>query len=78
MKMSRACTDMLFSENDDIKFLKTAKNIKKHAHHLHHSSRACGTLLSLQTSLSLTRNINAKVAIELCYIFSKKSQFRYW
>ena len=28
MKTSRACTGMLFSENDDFKFLKTAKNIK--------------------------------------------------
>ena len=29
---SRACTGMLSSENDDFKFLKTAKN-KKHVHH---------------------------------------------
>ena len=28
MKMSRACSDMLSSENDDFKFLKTGKNIK--------------------------------------------------
>ena len=28
MKMSRACPGMLSSENDDFKFLKTAKNIK--------------------------------------------------
>ena len=28
MKKSRACTGMLSSENDDFKFLKTAKNIK--------------------------------------------------
>ena len=28
MKVSRACTGMLSSENDDFKFLKTAKNIK--------------------------------------------------
>ena len=28
MKMSRACSDTLSSENDDIKFVKTAKNIK--------------------------------------------------
>ena len=27
MKMSRACSGMLYSENDDFKFLKTAKNI---------------------------------------------------
>ena len=28
MKTSRACTGMLSSENDDFKFLKTAKNTK--------------------------------------------------
>ena len=28
MKMSRACSGMLSSENDDFKFLKTVKNIK--------------------------------------------------
>ena len=28
MKTSRACPGMLSSENDDFKFLKTAKNIK--------------------------------------------------
>ena len=29
MKKSRECPGMLFSENDDFKFLKTAKNIKR-------------------------------------------------
>ena len=52
MKMSRACSGMLSSENDDLKFFKTAKNINTH-----HSSRARGTVLSLQTSLWLTRNM---------------------
>ena len=56
---------MLSSENDDFKFLKSGKNIKKHVHHVHHSSRAHETILYLQTSLSLTRNMNVKVAIEL-------------
>ena len=28
MKMSRVCSGMLSSENDDFKFLKTVKNIK--------------------------------------------------
>ena len=46
MKTSRACTGMLSSENDDFKFLKTAKN-KKHVHRVHHSSRAHGTVLSV-------------------------------
>ena len=45
--MSRACTDILPSENDDYKFLKTAKNKKKHVHHVHHSSRARETVLTL-------------------------------
>ena len=58
MKTSRACTGMLFSENDDSKFLKTTKNKqKKYVHHVHDSSRAHGTVLSLQTSLSLTRKM---------------------
>ena len=42
-----------------------------HLHHVHHSSRACVAVLSLQTSLSLTRNINVTVAKELYYIFSE-------
>ena len=80
MKTSRACTGMLSSENADFKFLETAKNIKStcitctirapYVHHVCHSSSARGTVLSLQTSLSLTRNMNVKAAIELYYIFS--------
>ena len=57
MKMSRACPGMLSSENDDFKFLKTAKNIK--------CSRARVTVLSLQTRLSLIINMNVTVAKEL-------------
>ena len=72
MKMSWAYTGMLSSEIDDFKFLTTVKNIKSIC------SRAHGTVLPLQTSPSLTRNINVKVAIELYYIFSKISKFRYW
>ena len=70
MKMSRTCLGMLSSENDYFKFLKTAKN-KMHVHHTHHSSRACVTVLSLQTSLSLTRKMNITVAKELYYILSE-------
>ena len=78
-KSSMACTGMLCYENDDFKFLKTAKNIKiMTVHHVHHSSRARRTVLSLETSLLLTRNMNVKAAIELYYIFSKISKFRYW
>ena len=76
MKMSKACPGMLSSENDDFQFLKTAKN--KILHHMHHSSRARVTVLSLQTSVSLTRNVNVTVTKELYYIFSKISKFQYW
>ena len=65
MKMSRACSGMLSSKNDDFKFLKTAIKRKMHVRHVHHSSRALVTVLFLQTSLSLTRNMNVIVAKEL-------------
>ena len=65
MKMSRACPGMLSSENDDFKFLKTAKKHKMHVHHVHHISRARVTVLSLQTSLSLSKILNITVAKEL-------------
>ena len=74
MKMSRACSGMLSSENDDFKFLKTAKKHKMHVHHRHHSSRSRVPVLSLQISLSLTRNINITVVKELHYIFSEISK----
>ena len=75
MKTSRACTGILSSENDDFKFLKTMKNRKKHVYHVPHSFRARRTVLSIQTKLSLTRNMNVKVAVELYYIFSKILNF---
>ena len=78
MKKSRACTCMLSSKHDDFKFLKNCEKHKKQVHHVHHSYRARATVLSYQTSLSLTRNMNIKVAIELYYIFSKISKFKYW
>ena len=65
MKMSRECSGTVSSENDDFQILYKCKTAKKHrmyVHHVHHSSRARGTVLSLQTSLSLTRNINKTVA----------------
>ena len=37
--------------------------------HMHHSSRARGTDLGLQTSMSLPRNINVKEAIELYVLY---------
>ena len=49
-----------------------------HVHHVHHSSRARVTVLSLQTNLSLTRNMNVLVAKELYYILSEVSKFLYW
>ena len=75
MQMSKACSGMLSSENDDFKFLKTAKKHKMHVHHVHHSSKSRVTVLSLQTSLSLTRNMNEIVAKELYYIFSEILKF---
>ena len=75
MKTSRACTGILSSENDDFEFLKTAKNIKKQVHHVHNSSRARGTVLSLQTSLSLSRNMNIKTATYLLNIFIDTGNF---
>ena len=78
MKMSRACSDMSSSENDDFNFFKNCEKHKMHVHHLHHSSRARGTVLSLQTSLSLTRDMNITVAKELYCKFSVISKFRYW
>ena len=64
---------MLSSENDDFKFLKTAKKHKMHVHYVHHSSMARVTVLSLQTSLSLTRNINVTVASAVLYILRNTS-----
>ena len=57
---------MLSSEIDDFKFLKTAKNIKCTCIM---NTIVPGTVLSLQTSLLLTRNMNVTVAKELYYIF---------
>ena len=42
--------------------------------HVHHSSGARETVLSLQITLSLTRNMNVTVAKELYYIFSEISK----
>ena len=78
MKMSKACSGMLSSVSDEFKFLKTAKKYKMHVHHVHYSSRARVIVLSPQTSLSLTRNMNVTVAKELYYMFSEISKFRYW
>ena len=64
---------MMSSENDDFKLLKTAKKTKhkKPVHHVHLTSGVRETVLSLQISLSLTRNMKVKVAIELYYFFPK-------
>ena len=78
IKMSRACPGMLASENDDYEFLKNYEKHKIHVHHVPHSSRARVTVLFIQISLSLTRNMNVTVVEELYYIFSKISKFRSW
>ena len=59
MKTSRACTGMVSSANEHFRFLKLQKH-KKHMHHVYRSSRVRGTVLPLQTSISLTRNMNVK------------------
>ena len=69
MKLSRACPDMLSCENSGL-ILKNCENYKIHVHHMHHSSRAPVNILSLQTSLSLTRNVNVTVAKELYIIIN--------
>ena len=58
--------------------LKDCENHKQHVNHVHHRSRAHGTGFCLETILSLTRNMNVKVIVELYYVFSKKSKFGYW
>ena len=77
MKMSRACSGMLSSKNDDFQIFKNCQKQKTHVHHVHHSSMVRVTVLSLQTSLSLARKTNETVAIELYHIFSEISKFRY-
>ena len=74
MKMSGLCTGMFFLKIMLSNFQKLPKS-QKHVHHVHHSSRARGTVLFLQTSPSLTRHMNVKVAVELYYIFSKILKF---
>ena len=71
MKMSRACSGLLSSENDDFKFLKTAKSIKCTG-----TIVAGGrvTVVSLRISMLLTRNMNVTVGKELYYIFSEISK----
>ena len=70
MKMTWACPGILSSENYNFKCLKNCEKHKMHVHHVHHSPRATVTVLTLQTSLPLTRNMNVTVAKELYYIFS--------
>ena len=78
MKMSRACTGMLSSENDDFKFFKTAKKHKKSSCITCTIVPGLVELFYLQTIMPLTRDMNVKVAIELYNIFSKISKFKYW
>ena len=78
MKISRACPGMLSSENNDFKLLKNCEKHKMHVHHVNDRYKARVTVLSLQISLSLTRNMNVTVAKGLYYRFPKISKFRYW
>ena len=68
MKMSRACSGTLSSEMMISNSLKLRKH-KMYVHYVHHSSRAHGTVLSLQTSLSLTRNMCNGSQRAVLYIF---------
>ena len=68
---------MLSPQNNDF-ILKNCENHKMHVHHVYHTSRSCVIVLSLQTSLLLTRNMNVTVAKELYYLFSEISKFLYW
>ena len=54
------------------------ENHKQYVNHVHHSSRARRTGFCLQTSMTLTRNMNVKVAVEVYYIFLNISKFGYW
>ena len=69
MKTSRACTGMLSLETDYFKFLKNSKNIKI----------TCTIVPGLVKLFYLSKPVrmNVKVVIELYYIFSKISKFRY-
>ena len=64
---------MLSYENDAIKLSKTAEKYKQHVHHVNHSSGARETGIFLQTSLPLTRNMNAKIPSS-CIMFLPKSE----
>ena len=68
---------MSSSENNDFIF-KNCEIHKMHLHHAYHTSMTCVIVLSLQTSLLLTRNMNVTVAKELYYVFSEISKFLYW
>ena len=63
IKRPRAFTCMLLSENYDFKFLQSEKNIKSTCNTCTIVPVLVELLLSLQSSLSLTRNMNVKVAI---------------
>ena len=76
MKMSRACLGMLSSKNDDFQILKNCQKQKMRIHHVHYSSRVRVSVLSLQTSLLLARNMNETVAKDLNHIYSERSKFR--
>ena len=65
MNTSRACSGMLSSENDDFKFLKTAKS-KKHVHRVHHSFRAHGTVY-----LSVDQKHKRKIGHRIVFYISQ-------
>ena len=74
MKMCRACCHlkMMIANSKNCKKISMCITftIKPGLVELFYLSKPC--------SLSLTRNMNVKVAIELYYIFSKILKFNYW
>ena len=79
IKTSMACIGMLSYENDSFNYKKKLRKPQTaRESRVSYSSNARGTGFCLQTSPSLTRNMNVKVVAELYYIFSKISKFGYW
>ena len=71
MKMSGACSGMLSTENNDFKFLKTAKKQKMHVHYVHNSSRARVTCFISPNQLVVDQK-HVTVAKGQYYIFFPK------
>ena len=78
MKMSRACSGMLSSKNEDFQILKNCQKHKMHVHHVHHSSMVRVTVLSLQNQLVVGQKHERNSSQRAISYFSEISKFRYW